>query len=101
MEEVGNILQRMRELAVQASNDSNSDADRAYLQDEVAQLAEEITRIREQRNLTVRTSWMVHTRQVFPDWCKCFSECGSFYAGVANELSWHWNNSFFVPNFNN
>jgi flagellin len=45
MEEVGNILQRMRELAVQASNDSNSDADRAYLQDEVAQLAEEITRI--------------------------------------------------------
>ena len=45
MGEVGNILQRMRELAVQASNDSNSDADRAYLQDEVAQLAEEITRI--------------------------------------------------------
>ena len=45
MQEVGSILQRMRELAVQASNDSNSDADRAYLQDEVAQLAEEITRI--------------------------------------------------------
>ena len=45
MEEVGNILQRMRELAVQAANDSNSDADRAYLQEEVAQLAEEITRI--------------------------------------------------------
>ena len=47
MQEVGNILQRMRELAVQASNDSNSDAERAYLQDEVAQLAEEITRISE------------------------------------------------------
>ena len=45
MEEVGNILQRMRELAVQASNDSNSDADRSYLQAEVSQLAEEITRI--------------------------------------------------------
>jgi len=45
MEEVGNILQRMRELAVQAANDSNSDADRAYLQAEVSQLAEEITRI--------------------------------------------------------
>ena len=43
--EVEGMLQRMRELAVQASNDSNSDADRAYLQDEVAQLAEEITRI--------------------------------------------------------
>ena len=47
MDEVGNILQRMRELAVQSANDSNSDADRAYLQEEVAQLAEEITRISE------------------------------------------------------
>jgi len=47
MEEVGNILQRMRELAVQSANDSNSDADRAYLQAEVSQLAEEITRISE------------------------------------------------------
>ena len=47
MEEVGNILQRMRELAVQAANDSNSDADRSYLQAEVSQLAEEITRISE------------------------------------------------------
>lgn len=47
MQEVGNILQRMRELAVQASNDSNSDAERAYLQDEVALLAEEIMRISE------------------------------------------------------
>ena len=35
MEEIGNILQRMRELAVQSANDSNSDTDRAYLQAEV------------------------------------------------------------------
>jgi flagellin len=47
MEEVENILQRMRELAVQSANDSNSDADRAYLQAEVSQLSEEITRISE------------------------------------------------------
>ena len=47
MEEIGNILQRMRELAVQSANDSNSDADRAYLQQEVAQLSDEITRISE------------------------------------------------------
>ena len=45
MEEIGNILQRMRELAVQSANDSNSDSDRAYLQQEVAQLSDEITRI--------------------------------------------------------
>lgn len=39
------ILQRMRELAVQASNDTNTDADRAELQKEVNQLIEEIDRI--------------------------------------------------------
>ena len=47
MQEVGNILQRTRELAVQVSKDCNSDAERAYLQDEVAQLAQEIIRISE------------------------------------------------------
>ena len=41
------ILQRMRELAVQAANDTNTDADRAELQKEVDQLAEELTRIAE------------------------------------------------------
>lgn len=41
------ILQRMRELAVQSANDTNVDADRQALQDEVNQLAEELTRIAE------------------------------------------------------
>jgi len=41
------ILQRMRELAVQSSNDTNNDSDRAELQKEVDQLAAEITRIAE------------------------------------------------------
>src|SRR5699024_5823773 len=39
------ILQRMRELAVQSSNDTNTPEDRAELQKEVDQLAEELTRI--------------------------------------------------------
>ncbi|AOY75645.1 flagellin [Clostridium formicaceticum] len=39
------ILQRMRELAVQASNDTNTDADRNELQNEVKQLIDEIDRI--------------------------------------------------------
>ena len=38
-QEVESILQRMRELAVQASNDSNSDADRTALQSEVTALS--------------------------------------------------------------
>ncbi|MEY4013581.1 MAG: hypothetical protein RLZZ290_445 [Pseudomonadota bacterium] len=45
MEEVTNILQRMRELAVQSASDSNSDVDRGFLNDEVKQLSAEIDRI--------------------------------------------------------
>ena len=43
--EVTNILQRMRELAVQSANDTNSDADRTSLQSEVTQLQDELDRI--------------------------------------------------------
>jgi flagellin len=39
------ILQRMRELAVQAANDTNTDADRQELQKEIDQLIQEIDRI--------------------------------------------------------
>ena len=39
------ILQRMRELAVQSSTDTNTEADRAEIQKEINQLADEITRI--------------------------------------------------------
>ena len=45
MNEITNILQRMRELSVQSSSDTNSATDRAFLQEEVAQLASEIDRI--------------------------------------------------------
>ncbi len=41
------ILQRLRELAVQASNDTNVDADRKAIKDEIDQLVEEIDRIAE------------------------------------------------------
>ena len=47
MEEVTNILQRMRELSVQASNGTYNDDDRAQLQAEVGQLSDELTRISE------------------------------------------------------
>jgi flagellin len=43
--EVENILQRMRELAVQSSNDTYNSEDRAMLQSEMDQLATEIDRI--------------------------------------------------------
>ncbi|MDH0495695.1 flagellin, partial [Comamonas aquatica] len=42
---VGDMLQRMRELAVQSSNATNSAADREALQAEVSQLRSEIDRV--------------------------------------------------------
>ncbi len=47
LQEMGNILQRMRELAVQSANDSNSDQDRLSIQSEVDQLYDELERISE------------------------------------------------------
>ncbi|MCL2102251.1 MAG: hypothetical protein FWH22_11130, partial [Fibromonadales bacterium] len=43
--EITNILQRQRELAVQASNDTLTSTERKYLDDEVQQLSQEIARI--------------------------------------------------------
>ena len=45
MVEVSNNLQRIRELAVQASNATNSESDRKALQAEVEQLVSEIDRV--------------------------------------------------------
>jgi len=45
LEESTNILQRMRELAVQSSNDTYTQNDRAKIQEEVGQLRDELTRI--------------------------------------------------------
>ncbi|MFD0668493.1 flagellin N-terminal helical domain-containing protein [Ramlibacter sp. MAHUQ-53] len=44
-QEITNMLQRMRELAVQAANDTYSSADRSALQLEYDELSDEITRI--------------------------------------------------------
>ena len=51
MAEQANMLQRMRELAIQSSNGTNSVADRLAIQDEVSQLRSELDRI------STTTSW--------------------------------------------
>jgi flagellin len=48
--EIGNNLQRIRELAVQASNGTNTQVDRDALDSEVTQLKAEIQRVAEQTN---------------------------------------------------
>ena len=45
LNETTNILQRMRELAVQASNDTNTESDRNEIQKEIDALTEEVDRI--------------------------------------------------------
>lgn len=45
LDEVTNMLQRMRTLAVQSANGTNSSSERTAIQDEVLQLQEEISRI--------------------------------------------------------
>jgi flagellin len=45
LNETHSILQRMRQLAVQSGNDTNSDSDRAQIQKEVGQLSQELDRI--------------------------------------------------------
>lgn len=45
LNETHSILQRMRELSVQAGNDTNAETDRAAIQEEINQLTSEINRI--------------------------------------------------------
>ena len=45
LSQTGDLLQRMRELAIQSSNSTNSASDRAALQSEVNQLKQEIDRV--------------------------------------------------------
>jgi flagellin len=51
LQESTNILQRMRELAVQSRNDTNGTADRTALNAEFNQMSDELTRISQSTNL--------------------------------------------------
>ncbi|MCM2678946.1 flagellin [Echinimonas agarilytica] len=47
LQESTNVLQRMRDLAIQSANGSNAASDRRAIQEEIAQLQKELTRIAE------------------------------------------------------
>jgi flagellin len=55
LNETHSILQRMRELAVQAANDTNADEDRDAIKAELDQLTEEIDRIATQTEFNTKT----------------------------------------------
>ncbi|ARK29430.1 flagellin N-terminal helical domain-containing protein [Halalkalibacter krulwichiae] len=54
MQEVHAMLQRMRELAVQGANDTNTDQDRAEIQKEIRQLLTEIDSVAEKTEFNTR-----------------------------------------------
>ena len=56
LQETTNLLQRMRELAVQSANDTNSDSDRNSIQDEVVNIQAEINRIAESTSFNNKTA---------------------------------------------
>lgn len=55
--EVNNILDRMKELSVQASNDTNTANDRQHINDEVQQLTTEMDRIFRDTEFNTRKIW--------------------------------------------
>lgn len=54
LNETTSILQRMRELTVQAANDTNASADRTSISDELTQLSAEVTRIATQTEFNTK-----------------------------------------------
>jgi flagellin len=62
---VGDLFQRMRELAVQSANGTNSDADRVSLNEEFVQLAQEVTRTLEGTQFNGRSVLSDTTANVF------------------------------------
>ena len=65
--DVTDMLHRMRELAVQATNDTNGNQDKTYLNGEVNQLLQEIDRVASQTQYNGQTvldgncQWQVHS----------------------------------------
>lgn len=55
LSEVGSMLQRMRELSVQAANGPNTDEDRRAIQNEIDNLTEEIKRISDTTEFNTKT----------------------------------------------
>ena len=60
LNETTSILQRMRELAVQGSNDTNTTDDRTAIQKEMNQLTSEISRIGNTTEFNTQKLLMVH-----------------------------------------
>ena len=86
LDEITTMLQRMRTLAVQSSNGTNSEADRDAIQQEVTQLSAEITRIACQTKFGGEQVLAGAANGIISDEGKITLQAGA-YAGDTLELS--------------
>ena len=97
LDETTNMLQRIRTLAVQSANGTNTKEDRAALQQEVRQLSEEITRIAKQTTFAGGTvlngPYNANTNKtsLIPDNGKMVFQVG---ANAGDTLTLNWTEAF-------
>ena len=101
LDETTNMLQRIRVLAVQAANGTNTNEDRKALQQEVRQLSEEITRIAKQTTFAggtvlngpqkVQGNNVTNSKSLIPDGGKLTFQVG---ANAGDTLGLNWNKAF-------
>ena len=97
LDETTNMLQRIRVLAVQSANGTNSAADRKALQEEVTQLSAEITRIAKQTTfagqlvLNGKYDQNKNPNSLIPNNGKLTFQVG---ANAGNTLDLDWGNEF-------
>ena len=98
LDETTNMLQRIRTLAVQAANGTNTQKDREALQQEVTQLSEEITRIAKQTTFAGATVLDgVKGKSLIPTTGKMIFQVG---ANAYDTLSLNWSQAFNMEGIN-
>ena len=91
LDETTNMLQRIRTLAVQAANGTNTKEDREALQQEVTQLSQEITRIANQTTFAGETVLQGKAKGLIPNDGKLTFQVG---ANANDTLSLNWSKAF-------
>ncbi|MCK0526288.1 flagellin [Anaerobiospirillum sp. NML120449] len=91
LDETTNMLQRIRVLAVQSANGTNSAADRKALQEEVSQLSHEITRIAKQTTFAGQQILDGAGKGLIPTDGKLTFQVG---ANAGNTLTLDWSKAF-------
>ena len=91
LDETTNMLQRIRTLAVQAANGTNTAEDRKALQQEVTQLSQEISRIANQTTFAGKTVLQGKEKGLIPTDGKITFQVG---ANAGDTLALNWSQAF-------